>query len=250
MKKAWLFTLTGIMMAGVLCACQRTSSISESDSSGYNDPGTAGDLVNEYPYMSSESGLFIKRDGTIISADVEEFAADYYDAEEFEQNYAEPAVKEYNEKQGLPYVRASETDETLPVALSSVKVEDGNLTLQLVYKDAAEYLAFNKSINDYYAQWGTFVVCPYENLPDYGISIEGELLDTDGNTVDLSHLESSKKLYVCVVGFNGSMPTGFSGNLQFEGAVVYRSAEVEYTKDNANAVQVNDSEKLQYILFE
>lgn len=246
MKKACLFVLTGILAAGALFACNKASS-DQTSSNGFNDPGTVSGLVDEYPYIISDSGLFIRRDGSVSSADVEEFSEDYYDAEEFEQNYVIPAVRAYNEKQGLNFVRASETDEVLPVALNSVKAGDGNLTLQLDYKNAAEYLAFNKGINEYYEGWDTFIVCPYAELVDYGISMDAEFIDTDGNAVDLNTVKTTTGLYACVLGFNGALPTGFSGKLQFEGAVAYTTADIYIQSDNA--VRVYDSENLQYILF-
>lgn len=247
MKKAWIFALTGILAAGVLSACHKASSDQGTSSSGYNDPGTVSGLVDDYPYIISDSGLFIKRDGSVSSADVEDFSADYYDSEEFEQNYVLPAVKAYNEKQGLAFVRADETAEKLPVALNSVKMEDGTLTLRLDYKNTAEYLAFNKSINEYFNEWDTFVVCPYSDLVDHGISMDAEFIDTDGNTVDINTVKTTTGLYACVLGFNGTLPTGFSGKLQFEGAVAYTTADIYIQSDNT--VRVYDSEKLQYILF-
>jgi hypothetical protein len=245
MKKAWLFALIGVMAVGMLSACNKSST--DETGSGFVDPGTAGDMVNDYPNLISDSGLFIKRDGTITSADMEEFSADYYDAEEFEQDYVEPAVRSYNEKQGLSYVRASETEEKLPVALNSIKVEDGNLTLQLDYQNAQHYLAFNQEINDYYQDWTTFVVCSYADLVDYGISMDASFIDTEGNAVDLNTVKTTNGLYACVIGFNGALPTGFSGKLQFEGEVAYTTEGIYLQSDNT--VRVYDSDQLQYILF-
>lgn len=247
MRKVWLFALTGVMAAGVLGACNRASSVDESSGTGFVDPGTAADITNDYPYIISGSGVFIRRDGSLSSADVEEFSAEYYDAEEFEQEYVVPAVKAYNEKSGLAFARASETDEKLPVALNSIKNEDGNLTLQLDYQTAADYLAFNKEINDYYEGWNTFVICPYSDLVDYGISMDASFIDTDGNEVDLNTVKTTTGLYACVIGLDGALPTGFSGKLQFEGAVQYTTADIYIQSDNA--VRVYDSENLQYILF-
>ncbi len=247
MKKAWLFALAGILAAGILGACNRASSDQETGSAGFRDPGTSADLVDDYPYIVTDSGLFIRRDGSISAADVEDFSEDYYDAEEFEKNYVEPAVKSYNEKQGLSFAYAQESNEILPVALNSVKTEDGVLTLQLDYKGTADYLAFNKGINEYFSQWETFVVCPYEDLEDYGISMDAEFIDTEGNAVDLDTVKTTTGLYACVLGFNGALPTGFSGKLQFQGAVAYTTADIYIQSDNA--VRVYDSENLQYILF-
>lgn len=247
MKKVWLFALTGIIVAGLLGACNKVSNDQESASAGFSDPGTAADLVDDYPYIISDSGLFVKRDGSISSADVEDFSADYYDAEEFEQDYVVPAVQAYNEKQGLAFARADETEETLPVALNHVEASAGTLTLQLDYKNAEEYLAFNKSINEYFSGWDTFVVCPYSDLVDYGISMDAEFIDVDGNSVDLNTVKTTTGLYACVLNFGGALPTGFSGKLQFEGAIAYTTADIYIQSDNA--VRVYDSEELQYILF-
>ncbi len=245
MKKVGVLLFTLIIAAGTLLGCNKASN-DEETSTGYEDPGTS-ELVEDYPYIATESGLFVRRDGSVTSADVEDFDEDYYDAEEFEESYLEPAVLEYNEKQGYSYTRASETEDTLPVAIDSVTNEDGVLTLQLDYKDTAEYLAFNKGINEYYENWDTFIVCAYADLADYGISIDATLIDTDGNEVDLNTVNTTTGLYACVLGFNGALPTGFSGKIQFEGAVTYTSEGI-YIQDE-NEVRVYESEELQYILF-
>lgn len=246
MKKAGVILFTLIIATGSLFACNKASNDEDESSSGYTDPGTA-EIVDDYPYLVTESSLFVRRDGSITSADVEDFDEDYYDADEFEENYVEPAVLEYNEKQGYSYTRASESEETLPVAIDSITNEDGVLTLQLNYKDAAEYLSFNKEINEYYDSWETFIVCAYADLADYGISIDATIINTDGEEVDLNTVNTTTGLYACVLGFNGALPTGFSGKLQFEGAITYTSEGIYIQSDNS--VRVYDSEDLQYILF-
>lgn len=243
MRKAWILILAAVVVVGIVWACSRSSS--DSDSNKFNDPG-ATDLVEEYPYLITESSLFIRRDGTISAADVEEFSEDYYDIDEFTEDYVEPVVISYNEQQGLAYAYADETDETLPVAINSITVEDDVLTLQLDYASAEDYLAFNKEINEYFSDWETFVICLYDELEEYGIAIDVTLYDEDGNEVDLED-EDTSELYVCVLGFNGDMPIEFSGRLQFEGEVVYITEGIEI--ESSNIVTVDDSESLQYIIF-
>ncbi len=247
MKKIGVLLFALILAFGTLLGCNKASNDEEeTTSAGYTDPGTT-EIVDDYPYIVTESSLFVRRDGSITSADVEDFNEDYYDADEFEESYLEPAVLSYNEKQGYSYTRASETEETLPVAIDSVTNEDGVLTLQLDYKDASEYLAFNKEINEYYSSWDTFVVCAYEDLADYGISMDTSFIDTDGNAVDTNTVNTTSGLYACVINFGGAMPTGFSGKIQFEGEVVYTTEGIYIQSENA--VHLYDSDGLQYILF-
>ena len=244
MRKKYL-ALIGIAAIGLLSGCN--SSSLDDGSSGYIDPGTVDGLVNDYPFMISDSSVFVKRDGSVISADVEEFTADYYDVNEFEEKYLIPAVKAYNEKKGLSYVKQEETTEKLPVALYGLEKKDNNLVLELNYQTTQDYLSFNKEINTYFNDFNTFVVCPYADLADAGISMDAAFLDENGNSVDINTVKATSGLYACVLGFSGSLPAEFTGKFQFEGEVKYITEGIVIQGDNS--VRVYDSDALQYILF-
>lgn len=77
------------------------------------------------------SVVYVEKNGTVISLDVEELAQDYYDAEELE-NFVNDAVSEYTEEHGRSSVKVQE-----------LTVEEGTARLQMQYKTADDYSAFN-----------------------------------------------------------------------------------------------------------
>lgn len=77
------------------------------------------------------SVVYVEKNGTVISLDVEELAQDYYDAEELE-SFVNDAVSEYTEEHGRSSVKVQE-----------LTVEEGTARLQMQYKTADDYSAFN-----------------------------------------------------------------------------------------------------------
>lgn len=77
------------------------------------------------------SVVYVEKNGTVISLDVEELAQDYYDAEELE-SFVNDAVSEYTEEHGRSSVKVQE-----------LTVEEGTARLQMQYKTAEDYSAFN-----------------------------------------------------------------------------------------------------------
>ena len=72
--------------------------------------------------------------------------------------------------------------------------------------------------------------------------------DASGNPVDVAQLKNSGRTYhVAVIGFGGTLPTGFSGRFQFEGKVMATSEGISFTSDNG--VRLYDSGNLQYVVF-
>lgn len=105
MRKAIKMTLVLLLCAGLLSGCGQT-------------------------YETEHSTVFIRKDGTVISTDVEDFDVNTYD-EDGLKRYVENAIAAYNQ-----------SGDDL-VHLESLTVADGKATLVLAYASAAHYAAFN-----------------------------------------------------------------------------------------------------------
>jgi hypothetical protein len=81
-------------------------------------------------YATEESTVFVQKDGTVVSTDVESFS-DTYDEGEL-KTYVENAISEYTAQYG---------EET--VTLKDVAVADGKATLILSYASPEDYARFN-----------------------------------------------------------------------------------------------------------
>ena len=80
---------------------------------------------------ADESTVFVQKDGSIISVDVEEFDSDSYD-EQGLKDYVEQTISEYNEENGKNQVR-----------LKKLSMKDGKAELTMEYASAADYRKLN-----------------------------------------------------------------------------------------------------------
>lgn len=80
---------------------------------------------------SETSVVCVEENGSIISLDVEQFEQDYYDAEEL-KSYVNDAVSAYTKENGMGTVKVEE-----------LTVEGETARLQMKYKTALDYSAFN-----------------------------------------------------------------------------------------------------------
>lgn len=80
---------------------------------------------------ADESTIFVKKDGTVVSVDVEKFDTDAYD-EQGLKSYVEQTVSDYNGENGKNQVK-----------LKSLSVKDGQAKLTLQYATAADYRKLN-----------------------------------------------------------------------------------------------------------
>ncbi|MCI8549275.1 MAG: hypothetical protein HFI68_01565 [Lachnospiraceae bacterium] len=90
------------------------------------------------------SSIYVKKDGTVISADIEAFEGSNYSEDEL-KTYVEEAVKEYNSEHGAnaeAYVDEDDKDTVLPVKINSLTVENGTASLFLEYEKCGDYLEF------------------------------------------------------------------------------------------------------------
>ena len=199
--------------------------------------------AENYSFVINDTSVFVRRDGTILSADVDSFTEEYYDKDEFEKEWLVPEVQEYNnDKYKVPEAYAAD-GVRLGAAINSLTLKGSALVLQMDYATPEDYLAFNKQVNMYFSNWNTFTVCEL-NAIDSSL----KLFDASGNPVDVSELKNSGRTYhVAVIGFGGTLPTGFSGRFQFEGKVMATSEGISFTSDNG--VRLYDSANLQYVVF-
>jgi hypothetical protein len=105
MKKLKVTALVMLLCMGLLCGC----------GSGY---------------AADESTVFIKKDGSIVSTDVEEFDTDTYD-EDGLKTYIDETISDYNDENGKDSIRRK-----------SLSVKEGVATLTLTYASAADYTNF------------------------------------------------------------------------------------------------------------
>lgn len=82
-------------------------------------------------YEADESTVFVLKDGSVVSTDVEDFDETAYDADAL-KSYIEETIASYNEENGEDCVKQKK-----------LTVEDGKATLILSYASAADYKNFN-----------------------------------------------------------------------------------------------------------
>ena len=92
-------------------------------------------------FKPDTSSIYVKKDGTVVSADIESFEGSNYSEEEL-TTYVEDAVKLYNSEHGAESAAYEEKDMELPVEVDSLKVEDGTATLYLNYETCSDYMEF------------------------------------------------------------------------------------------------------------
>lgn len=76
---------------------------------------------------ADENTVFVKKDGSVVSVDVENFDANTYDEQGLKE-YVEQTISEYNEENGKNLVK-----------LKNLSVKDGQAKLTLQYASAADY---------------------------------------------------------------------------------------------------------------
>lgn len=92
-------------------------------------------------FNPTESSIFAKKDGSIVSADIEEFAEDKYSIDELTA-YVEEAVSTYNKAHDAEEKAYAEKNEVLPIAIQSIKAAEDKASLFLTYQSAEDYVTF------------------------------------------------------------------------------------------------------------
>lgn len=229
MKKTFVAIAMMSCLALAGCASSSESAVT------YTEPSTVIP-VNDHTLIKEESTVFVYRDGRVTSQDVELFGEDYYDVEELKKDFVNPAIESYNKTAGGDSVK-----------VTSVKAENGKVKMVLEYATTDDYIGFNKKTNKYYSNWATFDVCEYAKISEAGYALPATLLDTTGAVVNTATIKSNVELYLCVIDFGATYPTGFAGEFDFEGDIAYVSEGITVT--SMNGVTAANGAGLQYIIF-
>jgi hypothetical protein len=129
-------------------------------------------------YEATESTVFVEKDGTILSTDIEAFDPSSYD-ESGLQTYVEETIREYTEEHGKDSVK-----------LKDLSFADGKATLSIEYASVKDYSEFNEiemftgSVAEALAAGYTFVGEYYEfQNGNQSLCDASAFLNTDGYKV-------------------------------------------------------------------
>lgn len=191
-------------------------------------------------YDPDESGVYVSKDGKIISAEVTAFDNSDYETPRYDevelQEYIQGEVKTYNtDKAHLAFYDQKDSDETLPVAIKKLKVEDGKAKLLLEFSDASNYLGFFGVTEAAYLK--DLVVGTVSDGISSGVTFEG-MLDSDGQNATAAEIkEDTDYLLVKVYG---------ESNIEVDGKIVYYSKTM--TKVDKHTVTASGI-GTEYIIF-
>lgn len=149
-------------------------------------------------YAVEESTLFILKDGSVISTDIEEFGSGY--DEEALKKYVDNAIKEYTDEYGEDTVK-----------LNELKVEDGKATLVIEYATTGDYSSFT-GIELFAGSMLDALSAGYRFDVDFA-SI------SDGNATACSNQDIIQENDLKVVVYKGN------GNVNVTGKIMFASVE-------------------------
>ena len=182
-------------------------------------------------FKPDTSSIYVKKDGTVVSADIESFEGSNYSEEEL-TTYVEDAVKLYNSEHGAESAAYEEKDMELPVEVDSLKVEDGTATLYLNYETCNDYMEFTGTAG---MENG---ISQMEKSTVEEMGVEGDFQNADGEDVALADVQDKGSYHVVKV--DGPV------TMQVEGKVRYVSKGV--TVDSKNTV-TTPAGAVSYIVF-
>lgn len=158
------------------------------------------------------SSIYVKKDGTVTSADIEDFVGNNYSEAEL-KTYVEDAVKEYNSEHGAAaeaYVDEEDEDASLPVKITSLTVEEGVASLFLEYEKCGDYLEFTGNS-------GTENGVSTLELSTVGeTSFSGNFQNAKGEDVSLEGVMKKEKNPVVII--EGAVTVQVEGNIQYVSA--------------------------------
>ncbi len=158
------------------------------------------------------SSIFVRKDGTVVSADIEDFVGNNYSEAEL-KTYVEDAVKEYNSEHGAAaeaYVDEEDEEASLPVKIDSLTVEEGVASLLLGYEGCSDYLEFTGNS-------GTESGVSRLEFSTVGeTSFSGNFKNAKGEDVTLEGVTKKEKNPVVIV--EGAVTVQVEGNVQYVSA--------------------------------
>ncbi len=163
-------------------------------------------------FEPTASSIYVKKDGTVVSADIEDFVGNNYSEAEL-KTYVEDAVKEYNSEHGAgaeAYVDEEDEDASLPVQITSLTVEEGIASLFLEYEKCSDYLEFTGTS-------GTESGVSRLELSTVGeTSFSGNFQNAKGEDVTQEGVTKKEKNSVVII--EGAVTVQVEGNIQYVSA--------------------------------
>lgn len=209
--------------------------------------------TNKVKFDPAAGSIFLKKDGSITSANVDSFDKPEYSVDEL-KSYAEQLAIAYNEGKSGQSAAYAEGEEVLPVSIQSCEVKDQKVTLLLDYASGEDYLTFNKTLSvpmEYFEGMEEFQNGENSELPASlfngtaeemaaaGYVVEGSFVKTkDGSAVSSETAFSDDKNYVVIIEGNASV--------QVEGKIIYTTDNVKVSGDNG---AVCESGGVSYIIY-
>ncbi|MCD2491413.1 hypothetical protein LQE92_02065 [Lacrimispora sp. NSJ-141] len=160
-------------------------------------------------FEPESSSIYVKKDGTVVSADMETFSGSNYSEEEL-KTYVEDAVKAYNKEHGAEasaYADEKDKDASLPVSVESLEVKDEIASLFLNYASCADYLEFTGTAG---MEGG---IGQMEKSTVTEMTLEGEFQNAKGETASLDGVTKNGKYHV--VKIEGPVTMQVEGKVQF-----------------------------------
>lgn len=189
-----------------------------------------------------QSSIFIKRDGSILSAVVEHAKQDYY-TEDTLKHFVEGKVSEFNAAQGKASAAYNqEGAEKLPVAVVSCSLSAGQgdqiLKYVLEYSSPDMLFAFTGVLRDEDMTLTSLATDSVENRLSKGDLVGDAFVDAQGRSVESSKVTSQSKLRVVV--------SQGAGIIQTEGKVLYMTKGCTL-QDSCTVI--TPAEGISYIVF-
>ena len=183
-------------------------------------------------FAPTETSLYVTREGTVTSADVESYENDYYSADE---------LKAYAEEMLAEFTSGDQTGSSDKASVTECTVKDGTAKLLITFPDAEEYLRFAAEYPDEESgiQIEDLDVATVEDGVEKGYIVGSTFYKAGDENTEVSAVDitKQKKLYVaCVKG---------SAKIQTDGQVQYVSEDVTL---NGNTVET-PAGKTSYIIF-
>ncbi len=200
----------------------------------------AGCKGKDDTYAPAQSGIYVREDGSVVSADVEAFAESYYDRAEL-QGFIEDEVIAYNQAAaGLSYAYAEEAKEAdkenvLPVSLQGLTVENQKASLFLEFATCKDYLAFNGEANQMLTALAQQTV---KEAAEAGVSLAG-LKDLEGADADEEKVAKKKKYEYLTLTVAETLSEALP--VQVQGEIQFVSSNVTITGENTVTVPAGET---------
>lgn len=194
-------------------------------------------------YEPAVSGIYVREDGSLVSADIEDFGKSYYDKAEL-QKFVEEEVIAYNDaKASMPYAYAAEDvekEDMIPVSILSLTTEGSKVNLQLNFVEPSDYLAFNQETNAVVTELSQ---CTSGEAVENGLSFD-DMKDKDGNAAGADQARKRKKNFYLTVTVSEELTEGLP--VQVQGTIQFVSRNIEITGTNTVRVPAGESAVIIY----